>query len=109
MAEIPPLEMLACQVIDTFEIKSPPVPIERMLQHPRPDMWEEVEIGMLSIGFLNVKEPYSPRMSLTRLLARHIVTSAWGNSRQMDILIKSSKEIHAFARSTLMINKLFLL
>ena len=102
MTEIPRLEILAQEVITIFEVKSPPVPIERMLQHPPPDMWEEVDIAKLSLGFLSVKERYSPRMSLTRLLARHIINSAWGTQQDIGTLISSDEDVYAFARMLIM-------
>ena len=102
MAALPPLEILAGQVIATFEIKNPPIPIESMLQHPGKGMWDEVDITRLSGGFLNVKDPYSPRMSLARLLARHIINSEWGYARQMDSMITSDEAMHAFARMLIM-------
>ncbi len=102
MADLSSLETVATEVIETFEIQAPPVPIESMLQHPRPGMWEEVDITKLSGGFLSVKDTYSPRMSLTRLLARHIVNSEWGRARQMHDMIKTDAAIHAFARMLIM-------
>jgi hypothetical protein len=102
LADLPPLEVVASEVIETFEIKAPPVPIESMLQHPKPGMWEEVEIANLSIGFLSIKDAYSPRMSLTRLLARHIIHSQWGKARKAQIIINNEADIHAFARMLIM-------
>ncbi|MAS34650.1 MAG: hypothetical protein CL610_11630 [Anaerolineaceae bacterium] len=102
MAELPPLETIVCEVIRTFEIQAPPVPVESMLQHPLPGMWSEVDIGKLSIGFLKVKSPYSPRMSLTRLLARHIIESDWGHARQLHVLATTDADIHACARMLVM-------
>lgn len=96
------LEAIATEVIETFEIQAPPVPIESMLQHPLPGMWEEVDITKLSGGFLSIKDTYSPRMSLTRLLARHIVSSEWGRARHMHEMIKTDSSIHAFARMLIM-------
>jgi hypothetical protein len=102
VADLPPLELVASEVIETFDIKAPPVPIESMLQHPEPGMWEEVDIARLSIGFLSIKDAYSPRMSLTRLLARHIINSQWGQARKMQDVVKSDADIHAFARMLIM-------
>ncbi len=102
VVQLPPLEAIASEVIETFEIKVPPIPIESMLQHPVAGMWDEVDIARLSVGFLNVKSPYSPRMSLARLLARHIVNSEWGEARQMKNIVKTDETIHAFARMLIM-------
>src|SRR6266496_5228205 len=81
MVDFERLEQIASELIRTFEIEDPPVPIEIMLQRPKPDMWEEVNIADLSVGFLKTGGHYSPRMSLARLLARHIIKSDWGNNR----------------------------
>jgi hypothetical protein len=102
VADLTALETIASEVIETFEIKAPPVPIESMLQHPGSGMWQEVEITKLSGGFLSLKDPYSPRMSLTRLLARHIISSDWGQARHMQQMVKSEEDIHAFARMLIM-------
>ncbi len=102
MAELHPLEAIASELITTFDIKAPPIPIESMLQHPKPDMWAEVDIAKLSGGFLNIKEPYSPRMSLARLLARHVASSDWGKAHELNAMIKTEDQIAAFARMLIM-------
>lgn len=102
MSDINKLEAIATEVIDTFDIKSPPIPIESMLQHPKPDMWQEVDIAKLSGGFLSIKEIYSPRMSLARLLARHIATSEWGKTHQLREILIDEEQIYAFARMLIM-------
>jgi len=102
VSDMNPLESIATEVIETFDIKAPPIPIESMLQHPRPDMWQEVDIARLSGGFLSVKEIYSPRMSLARLLARHIATSEWGKTHNLRELLKEEEQIYAFARMLIM-------
>jgi hypothetical protein len=96
------LEVIATELIESFDIKAPPIPIESMLQHPKPDMWEEVDIAKLSGGFLNIKEIYSPRMSLARLLARHIANSDWGKARGIPEMLKAEDQMHAFARMLIM-------
>ena len=96
------LETVATELLDTFEIGSPPVPIETMLQYPKADMWREVDINQLSGSFISVKEHYSPRMSLARLLARHVVSSAWGKQRGLFELRQDDSSIRAFARMLIM-------
>jgi hypothetical protein len=102
VSDINKLESIASKVIETFDIKSPPIPIESMLQHPKPDMWQEVDIAKLSGGFLSIKEIYSPRMSLARLLARHIATSEWGKAHELREILKDEAQIYAFARMLIM-------
>jgi hypothetical protein len=102
VADITQLETAAADLIVTFEISSPPVPIESMLQYPKTDMWREVNINQLSGSFINVKEFYSPRMSLARLLARHVATSEWGKRRNVGDVLHNEKQLHAFARMLIM-------
>lgn len=102
MPDLKWLEEIASELIRTFEIHSPPIPIESMLQHPQPDMWEEVDISKLSGGFLNIKEYYSPRMSLARLLARHVIISDWGKQRNLPKIMHDEDLIYAFARMLIM-------
>lgn len=106
MTDMNQLEAIAMELIKTFEIENPPIPIEIMLQRPKPDMWEEVDITELSVGFLKTGGHFSPRMSLARLLARHIVQSDWGEKRGLrDLLFKNEKEdamLKAFARMLIM-------
>jgi hypothetical protein len=92
------LEQVASEVIRTFEITAPPVPIEKMLQHPKPDMWEDVDIKQLSVSFLKVTDYYSPRMSLARLLARQLINSPWGAKRGLNELAGDDASLHRFAR-----------
>jgi hypothetical protein len=104
MVDYDQLEKIASELIRTFEIEDPPVPIEIMLQRPKPDMWEEVNIRDLSVGFIKGGH-YSPRMSLARLLARHIIQSDWGDKRDLPTIVKQGKNedvVKAFARMLVM-------
>jgi hypothetical protein len=102
VSDMSKLESIATEVIETFDIKAPPIPIESMLQHPKPDMWQEVDIVKLSGGFLSVKEIFSPRMSLARLLARHIASSEWGKTHDIQQILNDEDQIYAFARMLIM-------
>jgi hypothetical protein len=102
MPDMNHLEAIASELVKTFEINTPPVPIESMLQYPKADMWHEVDINQLSSSFISVKEHYSPRMSLARLLARHVVTSSWGNQRSLSELRHNEVLLRAFARMLIM-------
>lgn len=105
MADRNQLENIATELIQIFEINTPPVPIEIMLQRPKPDMWKEVDITELSVGFLRGGGHYSPRMSLARLLARHVVHSEWGEHRGLKDVLKEGdgdETLRAFARMLIM-------
>jgi hypothetical protein len=96
------LEAFAQELLDAFRIVAPPIPIESMLQHPLEDMWEDLDISRLSSSFLNVTESYSPRMSLARLLARHVVNCSWGITRGLSELDREEAKLHSFARMLIM-------
>lgn len=96
------LEQIAREICETFEVYAPPVPIEIMLQRPPVGMWAEVDVTQLSGSFLSIKERYSPRMSLARLLVRHIAASKWGQERGLDSLLGDGDMLGAFARMLIM-------
>ncbi len=102
MTDFDHLEAIAQEVIDSFEVTAPPVPIETMLQKPPNNMWSEVDVNQLSGNFLNIKDRYSPRMSLARLLTRHILSSEWGAQRGLPTLITHTDHVQAFARMLVM-------
>lgn len=96
------LETVAEELIGAFSISAPPIPIERMLQNPQQDMWEEVDLSHLSGSFLKLTDSYSPRMSLARMLARHIVGCQWGAARGLSSLDQDDTALHSFARMLVM-------
>jgi hypothetical protein len=97
------LETIAEELIAAFEITAPPVPVETMLQKPKENMWNKVDVNQLSGTFLSIRDMYSPRMSLARLLARHVASSEWGKARNLtQILIRDEELIKAFARMIVM-------
>jgi len=97
------LEAIAQELIQAFDIHSPPIPVESMLQFPKAGMWQKVDINQLSGTFMSLREKYSPRMSVARLLARHVAGSRWGQSRGvLEILRKDEELIRVFARMIVM-------
>src|SRR5688500_1266303 len=102
MIDTQQLETITNDLINFYGIQDPPVPIESMLQRPLDDMWEELDISKLSSSFINVNDYYSPRMSLARLLARHVVESAWGQERGLEEIAENEEKMRAFARMLMM-------
>ncbi|MEO0562561.1 MAG: hypothetical protein AAF125_10625 [Chloroflexota bacterium] len=96
------LEQVAMDLMGVFEINTPPIPIESMLQSPRENMWEEVDITHLSSSFLKVNDVYSPRMSLARMLARHVASSKWGEAHEVIPILKDADQLYTFARMLIM-------
>ena len=102
MVDYARLESVTQELMDAFNIAAPPIPIESMLQHPRPDMWDDVDITQLSGSFLNISESYSPRMSLARLLARHVINCPWGSERNLTGVDREEGKLYRFARMLVM-------
>jgi hypothetical protein len=96
------LEKLAHEIVETFNIVMPPVPIAHMLKNPRPGMWDELDISQLSGTFLSIKEHFSPRMSMARMLVRHIALSPWGQTHGLAGLLEDDEALRAFARMLIM-------
>jgi hypothetical protein len=102
MLDYQKLESVVEELLDIFEVDAPPVPIEVMLQKPLPGMWEEVDITQLSSSYLKIDDVYSPRMSVVRLLARHIVQSGWGAERGLNQIQGDAESLRVLARMLVM-------
>lgn len=102
MSNFEQLETITREICDAFDVYAPPVPIELMLQQPVNGMWEELDPSQLSGSFMRVDGRYSPRMSLTRLLARHIAQSEWGKAQGLLTLIPDPDTLNVFARMLIM-------
>jgi len=68
-------------ILTAFDVDTPPVPVELMLQRPREGLWQEIDLSEMSATFLNLRDRYAPRMSAVRLLARSVIRSEWGQAR----------------------------
>jgi hypothetical protein len=101
-SELRHLEACVAELMKVFDVNYPPVPVETMLQNPLPEMWEQVDATQLSGTFLSMKSQYSPRMSLARLLARHVVVSDWGKEHNLQPIIKDEELLRIFSRMLLM-------
>jgi hypothetical protein len=95
-------EVAVGDLMVAFDVKRPPVPVELILQRPRPGMWNEVNLSELSTTFITIKERYSPRMSVARLLARHLCRCVWGASHYLAPFADSEDDIHVLARAIVM-------
>ena len=106
MSDLQTLEDAANEIMQIYEIEIPPVPIEMILQKPRNNMWREMDVTQLSGSFLSLRHPYSPRMSLTRMLARHVAYSDWGEERGLAEIVSvdlaEEGALRAFARMLVM-------
>ncbi|MBE2182594.1 MAG: hypothetical protein IAE89_04125 [Anaerolineae bacterium] len=102
MVNLEQIENVSSELIAIFQVDSPPVPLEIMLQRPFPDMWEEVEISLASGSFMILNDPYRPRMSLARLLAREIIGCRWGIERGLLPYKGDKPSLSALARAVTM-------
>ncbi len=96
------LEKITEELLQAFEVYAPPVPIEHMLREPVNQMWREMDLTQLSGSFLDVRDQFSPRMSLARLLVRHIARSEWGMERELDTLLDNDAAVRQFSRMLIM-------
>ena len=102
MNNLDKMEAIAAELIAEFDVTNAPVPIETILQNPKDGMWEKVDVTQLSGSFLSMRDPYSPRMSIARLLARHLATCPWGRERDLFTLLREGDNLKLFARMLIM-------
>jgi hypothetical protein len=102
------LEQTVNLILDAFDIDEPPVPVELMLRRPREGLWPEVDLAELSASFLDLSDRYSPRMSVVRLLSRHIARCPWGQEHQLQQLLTDKDLVNRFARAIIMPRELLL-
>src|SRR5258708_37570611 len=100
--QLPVIEAAIDELMAAFDVNDPPIPIEIMLQRPKAGMWKEVNLSELSTAFINVKQRYSPRMSVARLLARLACRSEWGDRHNLGTVGSTDESLRALARAVLM-------
>lgn len=96
------LEETVSLILTSFDLDSPPIPVELMLRRPRAGLWPEVDLAELSASFLDLSDRYSPRMSVVRLLARHIARCEWGEEHDLSGILNDRDLINRFARAIIM-------
>ncbi len=96
------IEAGVVDLMSAFDVTGPPVPVEIMLQRPKAGMWKEINLSELSTAFINIKQRYSPRMSVARLLARNVCRSDWGVRHRLDVVGSTDDGLRALARAILM-------
>jgi hypothetical protein len=100
------MEEAAQEIMDAFDVDQPPVPIELMLERPRDGLWPRADLAELTSSFLVMTDRYSPRMSVARLLARHIARSEWGVNHGLAPIFHSKNLTNTFARVLMMPRKM---
>ena len=93
---------VAEQLLAAYEIHSPPVPIEAILQRPQPDMWDRIDLSALSSTFFAAGGPYRLRLALANLLAGLLTSTEWGAQRGLNGLNSNKEEMESLARAILM-------
>jgi hypothetical protein len=74
------MEYATLRVLEAYEIDSPPILIERMLQIPIPALSQPLLFHLIAQPMIDgvVKPHYTPKVYLAQLLAVQIGTSDWG-------------------------------
>src|SRR5438552_3990214 len=98
----PVIDAAIAELMTAFDVTEPPIPVEIMVQRPKAGMWKEINLAELSTAFINIKQRYSPRMSVARLLARSAVRSEWGERHNLTSIGSSDEGLRALARAILM-------
>jgi hypothetical protein len=94
--------MVVDEIMLAFDVDQPPIPIELMLERPREGLWPRADLAQLTSSFLVMTDRFSPRMSVARLLARHIANSDWGKGRGLEPVYNSKNLTSQFARALIM-------
>ena len=97
----PNLERTATELVTEYGIKLAPVPLESILQHPLPNMWQTVNLNTSRPVLQAVQVPFGTRMTLAQLLARLLIESPWGEQRGLATLRGQSAAVHTFGRAIL--------
>lgn len=95
-------ETIVNELMALFDVEEPPIPVELMLRRPPEGMWPEVDLAELSASFIDLSDRYAPRMSVVRLLARHVARCEWGQERGLDFVLESREAAYRFARAIIM-------
>jgi hypothetical protein len=96
------IESLAQTLLERYEVRRPPVPIERMLREPALDLWD-VDPTELSATIGHGLYRFAPRMAQARLLYRAICDSDTARTHGLNVPWPPSRhEIKYFARTLLM-------
>jgi hypothetical protein len=73
-----------------------------MIDRPREGLWERADLSELTSSFVIMSDRFSPRISVARLLARHIARSEWGVARGLHGIFADKALVNRFARAILM-------
>ncbi len=97
-----PIEQLARTLLARYQVREPPVPVERMVAEPSLDLWD-VDASDLSSTIGHGLYRYAPRMAQARLLYRAICDSESARSHGLAVPWPASRhEIKYFSRCLLM-------
>lgn len=103
MTEYEALEDAADALIAAFDITTPPVPIDTMMMTPRAGMWPKIDLSQLTLSFTARGDRFAPRISIARLIVRHLIQTEWGQAHNLHQLIGDDpSRIIDFGRMVLM-------
>lgn len=95
------IESLAGTILRDYGVKSPPVPIEKILTNP-PGGLEAVDIRDMSLVFGVGEHRYEYRLALGRLLYRELCRTGFGTAAETAALPTNSDAARHFAMAVLM-------
>lgn len=95
-------ELAVEEILAAFDVDRLPIPVEVMLQRPREELWPYVDLSEMSASFLHLNHRYAPRMTVVRLLAKHIARSEWGFEHGLEVAYSFDDGINQLSRALIM-------
>ena len=96
------IEELAQEIIDSYNFREPPVPIEKILKSPPPNLLVNVDISDLSLVFGIGEHQHEYRMAVARLLYREICRQ---DNSKVNRMPYNKEAAHQFAAALLIPQK----
>jgi hypothetical protein len=86
------LAAVADALVALFEITEPPVPVEMMMNNPRPGLWTHTDFSQLTFSFAIRGDRHAPRISMARMIVRLMIDTEFGRKYRLPELIGISPE-----------------
>lgn len=102
IAHLRNIERAVDAMLALYAIDAPPIPVEMMLQSPKPNTWEKADVNQLSNSSNLRHSRHALRLSVARLLAREAARSAWGATWGLDEIAINAEALRKLARAIIM-------
>jgi hypothetical protein len=96
------IERAVDAILALYAVDAPPIPVEVMLQSPKPNTWEKADISHLSNSINLRTSRHALRLSVARLLAREVSDSAWGATWRLSDIATNAEGLRKLARAIIM-------